>query len=291
LASKEELPDTRPFPFLLKAAVGTASRGTWIIRTAADYQVALRELAIGSLDGSVLVQEVMTGAMEHAQAVYSRGDMLGFHAWRQVKRGAGGGDAIKESVGRPIVRAHMARLGKRLAWHGALSVDYILGESDEQPRYIDGNPRLVEPMGAKLAGIDLADLLVRVSRNDVLSPVPDGVEGVRTHMAVQALLGHVLAGGTRATLVRECWHLLAKRGAYAGSREELTPVRLDWLSAIAPVTTALWLLADLRAAQYLPKKGWGKNLLNPESIRSIEDMEPLHNGAADPKQWGQASKI
>ena len=61
--------------------------------------------------------------------------------------------------------------------------------------------------------------------------------------------------------------VLTHRGAYRESREELTPVRLDWLSAIPLIITVLWLLVRPAAAFYLPKKRWGSHLLNPESIR------------------------
>ncbi len=66
--------------------------------------------------------------------------------------------------------------------------------------------------------------------------------------------------------------LLTKGGAYRDSREELTPVLLDWLSAIPLIVTALWLLVRPAAAFYLSKKGWGPHLLNQESIRKIRSL-------------------
>ena len=74
--------------------------------------------------------------------------------------GAGGGEAIKQSVSRPQVRALLATIGENLAWHGALSVDYILPDDSATPLLIDCNPRLVEPMSAYLAGLDLVGLLL-----------------------------------------------------------------------------------------------------------------------------------
>ncbi len=62
---------------------------------------------------------------------------------------------VKEGVQRPAVCDHLARIGERLGWHGALSVDYILLREGESLRYIDCNPRLVEPMSALLAGLDV----------------------------------------------------------------------------------------------------------------------------------------
>ena len=50
--------------------------------------------------------------------------MIGFHAYRQVAAGVGGGEAIKQSVSRPQCAACLDKIGRRLDWHGALSVDY-----------------------------------------------------------------------------------------------------------------------------------------------------------------------
>jgi hypothetical protein len=141
-------------------------------------------------------------------------------------------------------------------------------------RYIDCNPRLVEPMSAVFSGLDLADMLVRVSCGEIPAEAPESREGVRTHLAIQALLGCALREGSRLDLLRECWHLFAKRGSYAGSHEELTPLQLDWPSFVPVMTAALWLLVSPRAAHYLPEKGWGSHLLTANSMRRIRNMRP-----------------
>jgi hypothetical protein len=213
----------------------------------------------------------VAGTVEHAQAVFYRGELVAMHAYAQVASGAGGGDAIKESVRRPLVRMHLARIGERLAWHGALSVDYIAAEHDESPHYIDCNPRLVEPMSAVLSGLDLVDLLLRVSLGEKPATVVAGREATRTHLTMQALLGAALRTGSRLEVVRQLWRLAAGRGEYAGSVEELTPVGLDWVSAVPATMTALLLLVNPGFARELPKRGWGSHLLTPKSIRLIEE--------------------
>jgi hypothetical protein len=195
---------------------------------------------------------------------------VGFHGYRQLSRGAGGGDAPMISLLRPKVRSHMARLGEHLQWHGALSLDYIW--QGDIPLYVDCNPRLVEPMSAFLAGLDLTDFLLRVSRGEEVSNAHSSHQGVCIHSALQVLLGCAIRDQHRSSLLRECWLLLTHRGGYRDSREELTPVRWDWLSAIPLIVTALWLLVRPAAAYYLPKKGWGSHLLNPESIRKIRTL-------------------
>lgn len=263
-----ELQDKVDFPCVVKTAIGTASRGTWLVRSKADLEDALDELrATDGFDDLVLTQDFIAGEVEHAQAVFRRGDLMAMHAYRRMAEGVGGGDAIKESVSRPIVEAHMRKIGQQLAWQGALSVDYIL--TDDGPSYIDCNPRLVEPMSALLCGLDLAGLLVQVSCNAEIESVSPSEPGIRTHLSMQALLGAADRGASRRDILAECWRLLGRQGPYANSAEELTPVRRDWMSAVPAVTTALLLLTNPRWAGGLAKRGWGDHLLTLKTSRII----------------------
>ena len=271
VTSPGELDGAARFPCVIKTSIGTASRGIWFVRDGSGLAQALRDLgANDAFADEVLVQDLVAGATEKAQAVFSRGELLGFHAYRQIAAGAGGGEAIKQSVRRPEVRADLATIGERLGWHGALSVDTIMPEQGTH-LFIDCNPRLVEPMSAYLAGLDLVDLLLRVSQGKTPEPAPDSREGVRTHLAMQALLGCAARDGTRQEILRECVRLIAGRGPYADSVEELTPVRRDWPSAVPLAMTVLALLADPKLADTLSKKGWGAHLLGATSVRTIQD--------------------
>ncbi len=264
------------FPCVVKTAVGTASRGIWLVRDEKDLEAALKELgALEALADEVLVQDFIVGAIEKAQAVFCRGRLIGFHAYRQIAAGVGGGEAIKQSVRRPQLRAHLAAIGEKLDWHGALSVDAIMPDDGAASLLIDCNPRLVEPMAAYLAGVDLVGLLLRVSLGETPAAASQGREGVRTHLAMQALLGCASRGGTRREVACECWRLLTGAGAYAESIEELTPVRLDWLSAVPLAMTALFLLAAPKLAVALARRGWGAHLLDIKSVRRIEQKPQI----------------
>jgi predicted ATP-grasp superfamily ATP-dependent carboligase len=270
--SANELREAVAFPSVVKTSVGTASRGIWFVRNHDDLAGALQDLsANGGFADEVLVQDLVAGTTEKAQAVFCRGGLLGFHAFRQIAAGAGGGEAIKQSVGRPQVRTHLATIGQKLAWHGALSVDYVARDDSATPLLIDCNPRLVEPMSAYLAGVDLVGLLLQVSLGESPPAAADSRAGVRTHLALQALMGCALRGGTRRDILRECVHLLARRGVYADSVEELTPARLDWISAVPLAMTAILLSVSPSLAKRLATGGWGAHLLDAHSIRLIED--------------------
>jgi hypothetical protein len=272
--SESELRDAVRFPCVVKTSVGTASRGIWFVRNAADLESALQDLtAIGAFAGEVLVQEFVAAATEKAQGVFCRGQLLGFHAFRQIAAGVGGGEAIKQSVSRPQACTLLATIGEKLAWHGALSIDYVMPDDGATPLLIDCNPRLVEPMSAYLAGVDLVDLLLRVSLGELPAAAAESRADVRTHLALQALLGCASRGGSRRDILRECWRLLVGGGAYAGSIEELTPVRLDWISAVPLAMTAIALLAVPKIAVHLARGGWGSHLLDLASIRQIESED------------------
>src|ERR1700759_1963402 len=171
--SESELRAAVRYPAVIKPSIGTASRGIWVVRNAPEFEAAIRELA--TADGftdEVLVQDFITATTEKAQSVVCRGELVGFHAYRGIALGVGGGEAIKESVSRPQVRAMLERIGQRLAWHGALSIDYLMPETNPTPLLIDCNPRLVDPMSAYLAGTDLVALLLDVSRSATPAALP-----------------------------------------------------------------------------------------------------------------------
>jgi predicted ATP-grasp superfamily ATP-dependent carboligase len=260
------------FPCVIKTAIGTASRGVWMVHDEAGLASALQELNAGDgFAGEVLVQALVSGATEKAQGVFCHGELIGFHAYRQIMEGAGGGDAIKRSVRRDQVRADLAMIGRRLDWHGALSLDLIMPPGEASPFYIDCNPRLVEPMAAYLAGVDLVGLLLRVSLGEVPDVVPESRADVVTHQAMQVLLGAAQRGGRRRNLLRLCRDMLSHSGAFAGSTEELTPVRLDWISGIPLAVTTVALLLSPGFADVLVRRGWGAHLLDPGSIAIIEN--------------------
>lgn len=277
IRTREEAIALDGFPLILKSAIGTASRAVWQVKDQDGLTHAVDQLERQrAFTDFVLAQDWIEGAVEHAQAVFDRGRLVGMHAYRQIVRGAGGGDAVKESVHRPLVRDHLSRIGKHLDWHGALSVDYMAPGGADDVYYIDCNPRLVEPMNALFAGHDLLTTLLEVTAGRSPTPLAAGRAGVRSHMALQVLLGCAMRGGSRGELLRECWRLVTRTGIYRHSREELTPLRLDWPSVVPTLAAALWLLIRPKAAEGMSRAGWGSHLLTPESIRMIGAWNGRH---------------
>ena len=119
LTSAQGLRDVIRLPSVIKTSVGTASRGIWFVRDADDLEIALHDLGAGdAFADEVLVQDLIAGTTEKAQSVFCRGRLIGFHAYRQVAAGVGGGEAIKQSVSpagvTPLSRKN--RRASRLAW-------------------------------------------------------------------------------------------------------------------------------------------------------------------------------
>ena len=245
LKSQSEPRGATRFPAVVKTSVGTASRGIGFVHNESELASALHGLdAGGAFADEVLVQDMIAGTTEKAQSVFCRGQLIGFHAYRQVAAGVGGGEAIKQSVSRPVVRAISKRSAQQLGWHGALSVDYIMPDDGAGPFFIDCNPRLVEPFNAFRSGTDLVTLLLRVSLGEKPAALPEGRAGVLTHLSMQALLGLASRGGSRRDIFREFWASDRPAGPYAGSSEELTPLSHDRLGAVPLGMTMALLLAS-----------------------------------------------
>jgi len=270
------------WPLFVKMPIGTASAGVRragspdeLRHVAADYE----RLGAFGPDG-VLVQRSVAGPLAMVQAVFARGELTAFHACQRVREGASGGASHKLGLVLPEAREHMARLGAVLGWHGALSADVIIGP--DGPRFIDINPRLVEPVNALASGVDLAGALVEVARSGSSRvPQPTAAPGARTHQLLLAVLGAAHQGGRRA-VARELVHAVLHRGEYRGSREELTPGRGDPLAPLPVMVIALATLIRPDAWRHFVGGSAGAYSLTPAAWRRIRRAAESGPGAVAP---------
>jgi hypothetical protein len=220
----------------VKTPIGTASAGVQRIGSREEFRAlaADYEQRGAFAGGGVLVQQPVAGRLVMVQSVFARGELVAFHACQRVREGAQGGASHKLGLDLPGARDHMARLGAALDWHGALSADVITGPDGLW--FIDINPRLVEPVNALASGVDLTGALLEVATSGTSRPQPAGRPGMRTHQLLLAVLG-AAQRGKRLDVARELASAAAGLGPYRGSREELTPVRGDWLAPL-PVAAA-----------------------------------------------------
>ncbi|GAA3086956.1 biotin carboxylase [Kribbella aluminosa] len=258
-------------PAYVKLPVATSSRGVWLVENPeqlagiAELPAVQETFAAG---GAVLVQQPVSGTLLMVQAVYDHGRLVGAHTAIRRREGVQGSASAKESVVRPDVVEHLTRLGEELQWHGPLSIDAILDEHD-QPRYIDVNPRLVEPVNAELAGADLVDRWLTVSRGGQPGPLPAARSGIRTHMLLMAILRHAEVGLGRRAIAGELMAAVRRRGWYAGSAEELLPIREDPVGAVFLVAITGLLLVSPALWKRLGGNGPPAHTLSPEGWQRL----------------------
>jgi biotin carboxylase len=272
------------WPLFVKVPIGTASAGVRragspeeLRQVAADYE----RLGAFGPEG-VLVQRPVPGPLAMVQAVFARGELVAFHACQRVREGTSGGASHKLGLDLPETREQMARLGAALGWHGALSADVILGP--DGPRFIDINPRLVEPVNALACGVDLTGALVEVARSGSArsrAPQPAAVPGARTHQLLLAVLG-AAQQGRRRDVARELVHAVLHRGEYRGSREELTPGRGDLLAPLPVTAIALATLIRPDAWRYFVGGSAGAYSLTPAAWRQIRQAADGGPGSVAP---------
>ncbi len=151
------------FPVFLKLPIGTAASGVRRVTGPGQLpEVIAGAHAAGAFGaGGVLAQLPAAGPLVMTQSVFDHGELAAWHANLRVREGAGGGACHKRSLALGEAREQVAALGRRLGWHGALSADAILTSTG--PRYIDLNPRLVEPANARRSGVDLVTPLLELA--------------------------------------------------------------------------------------------------------------------------------
>jgi len=241
--SADEFAHPRPFPFFVKASFGTASAGVWRVgdEGARDALLTRLEQQHAFAEG-VLVQAAVVGALERTQAVFDRGRLVACHIYRQIAEGPGGGDVLKLSVVSDEVRDTVGKIGGALAWHGALSFDYIRENASGTPYFIDANPRLVEPMNAWLSGVDLPGALLAVSRGEHPPTQAEGRAGVLTRLGLMGLLDAARRRNRRRDVLNEMVLLACSSGRYRGTREELVPLWTDPYCLVPLAAVAISLL-------------------------------------------------
>jgi predicted ATP-grasp superfamily ATP-dependent carboligase len=252
IRSADEFAAERPTPFFVKAAFGTASASVWRVGDARQRDALLLQLEQqNAFAEGLLVQTAVIGALERTQAVFDHGRLVASHIYRQVVEGPGGGDVLKISVNRAEVRETVERIGRALAWHGALSFDYIRDDATGTANFIDANPRLVEPMNAWLSGVDLPGALLQISLGEAPPVQPEGREGVLTRLGLMGLLDAARRRYRRRDILREIGLLIGNSGRYRGSREELVPLLTDpWCAIPLAVVVARLLRAPEAAARF-----------------------------------------
>src|SRR5208283_5346747 len=266
------------FPYYIKVPYSTAGRGVRWIQNADDRSAAISALdKQGLLSGrtDIVVQSAAIGVLSQAQAVFEHGRLIAVHCTSQQAEGMGGSQSARLSVDHSTVRMHLEKLGDCLRWHGALALDYLFDSATGRPAYIEANPRLVEPMNAVMSGVNLAEMLVKLSLGESFSqaPLQMGRFGVRSHSIMATLLGLAGRGGSRRQLLSEASRAVFKRDVYKGSQEDLTPITTDWQSLMPLAFVGLQLLISPARAQHIADRAVSTFTLTQKAVEKIYSFE------------------
>ncbi len=257
------------FPVYLKLPLSTAASGVIRVANPTELAAAVARLtAWGAFEEGapgVLVEREVAGPLTIVQGLFDHGRLLAVHACERVAEGVGGAASHKRSVEPAGYRPLLLALGEHLAWHGPLTLDVIEGPAG--PSVVDVNPRLVEPMNADAAGVDLPGLMLRLARGETPAPVEDARPGVRTHQALVGLLGSAARG--RGAAAREAMRIASSSGPYRDSAEESTPTRGDWRARIPLTVVGGGLLVRPRFAHSLASEAIGHYAITPEGWRTL----------------------
>ncbi len=262
--NQDDLARVEKFPVFVKRPISTASAGVRRAATAAELPTAAAALGLGT--GELLIQTQASGPLAMVQALADHGRLVAYHANLRVREGIGGGAAIKESVVLPSLAEHLERLVRELDWHGPISMDVIV--TDDGTLVIDVNPRLVEPINAYLAGVDLVAAMLELAQNGHPAAVPAGRPGMRSCQLLLGVLG-AAEHGLRRAILGELIDAARHRGAYQGAVEELTPVGGDPIAALPVILAVVATLTKPTLWRLFHAGATGPYSLTPEAWRRI----------------------
>jgi len=270
------------FPYWLKAAFSTAGQG---VRQVVDARS--RDAALDALSGEhpMMAQQPAGGQYGQVQGLFDRGRLIAAHTSVQRAVGMGGSAAARLGVDHSRPREHIAVLGEALQWHGGLTLDYL--HEDSSPRYIECNPRTVEPANAAASGVNIPELQVRVTLGEELPPKPrPEPAGVRTHGTIALLMGGASRGESRRSLLREMRDAIVHRGLYASSVEQLTPLLRDPPSLAPAMFVAARLLLSPRGATSIAEQAVASYSIGPDAVAAVAKAATLRAAAANADAGG-----
>ena len=253
------------FPAFVKQPISTASSGVRRVSSKAELERVAMEMGLGEQE--LLVQSHSQGPLAMIQAIADNGRLVAYHANLRIREGVSGGASIKESITLPVMPEIIARMVRALNWHGALSLDAIVTPSG--PLVIDVNPRLVEPMNAYFAGVDLVSVMLNLAQSRHPAAQLPGKAGVRSCQLLLAILGAAQQDGTRQAIIRELVAALYRRGEYAAAHEELTPLDRDPVAAVPAIVATLFTLFRPSLWQTFQSGAVGPYALTPKAWNQI----------------------
>jgi hypothetical protein len=275
VSTYHQLESRTEFPCYLKQDYGTAGIGVQMVQNAEELNLLAEDFkSSGFFDGQqrILLQQPACGVLCVVQSVFQYGRLVAAHCYQSRAQGAGGSAGARESVLHPPVFEHLQLLGRHLKWHGALHIEYFYDSKTQTIEYIEANPRIGETMNALMSGLNLCDLLIKVSLDVPLSDFRTSQPGIRTHSLLSCLLGQAQRHHKRQQLLIEIGRRLRHTGIYDNSQEELIPSSGNTQSWIPLLFVCLRLLARPGSANKILRRSIEHLILSESSVGKISQL-------------------
>jgi hypothetical protein len=222
----------------------------------------------------IVLQSAAPGELSILQAIFDRGRLVAWHDAMGLRRGVGGAPIVRVSTHRENVADDVRKLGEALDWHGALFVEYFYDQTTGQHQFIEANPRIGETVNAMLAGVNLCEILVKVSLHELAdsAPVASGVAGIRSHQFLTALLDQAMQTGSRAAVWKELTNRTRHQDGYRDSQPEMMRLKQDLLSGIPPLAVAVELLLSPKRSHKMVRSTVANYGLNADAVAKIASL-------------------
>lgn len=276
--SENEIAEHDRFPCYLKLVHSTASLGVARAENQQALKAAFADFKRAGLwsDGAeILIQQPARGRQAEVSAVFQHGRLIAVSCADVLETGIGGGPAQRVSADHADVIGHVQQLGQHLQWHGPLVLEYFYDPVSAKPEYIEANPRIGESFNAQLSGVNVCELVTRISLGETVESLAIGKPGAQSHNGFILLIADAFNGANRRQLLKRLWDGWTGRGIYASFESEMTRPREDFGSLIPATVVTLGLLANPRSAIRLTQDTVANYSLPQNAASVIERLPEL----------------
>jgi len=179
------------FPVMLKPRESSGSRG--IAKVESQEELVPKWKVVTESFGSPLVQEFIPyGGAYGVSMLFNEGKPRASFTHKRLREWppSGGPSTLRESVHRPEMEQHAARLLEKSKWHGVAMVEFRVDSRDGTPKLMEINPRFWGSLPlAIFAGVDFPWLLYNMVKEGDVEPVTEYKVGVKARWL---LLGDTL---------------------------------------------------------------------------------------------------
>ena len=247
----EDLHAVGSYPLFIKLVHSTASLGVQRVSSAEEAKAAMRQFEERGLwvkGDPIVLQQPAPGQQAEVTAVFQEGRMVAAACSDVLATGIGGGPALRRTAIHEPVLSQVESLGRHLHWHGPISVEYFYDHQNQQPYYIEANPRIGESFNCLAGGVNLCEATLRISLGEDVPRFPDVRPGVMTHNGFIVMIAAAYNGEGRVQLMQRLWKHWTNRQRH---ESEMTRPMEDWMSLIPATAVISMLLLSPKSAQSL----------------------------------------